>query len=203
MIRCIVWDFDGTLVLSNGIKRDGFLVLADEVPGGRAAMEDILAAPPGDRTAILAAFATRFGGDPAGLVRRYSAWCEGQILVCPERPGAGLVLARARAAGLRQHINSATPTQPLRTVVRRRYGDGVFDGIRGGHGAKVANLLAIMAEEGLDPAQVAMIGDGEDDRAAAREVGCRFFGVADGTLSRLPDCGPLVGDLSELWPLPG
>lgn len=201
MIRCIVWDFDGTLVLSNDIKHGGFLAIADAFPGGRAAMEDILASPPGDRTAILAAFAARFDGDPTALVRRYTEWCEERILICPERAGAAAVLTALRAAGIRQHINSATPTEPLRAVIRRRYGDGVFDGVRGGHGAKVANLMAIMAEEGLGPSQVAMIGDGEDDRAAARAVGCRFHGVADGTLSRRSDCGPLVGDLSELLPL--
>ena len=201
MIRCIVWDFDGTLVLSNDIKRDGFLALADGVPGGWAVMEDILAAPPGDRVAIAAAFASRFGGDPADLVHRYSVWCEDQIVVCPARAGAGVVLAAAREAGLRQHINSATPTEPLLAVVLRRYGAHVFDGIRGGHGAKVANLRAIVAQEGLEAQQVAMVGDGADDRAAALEVGCRFFGVAGGTLSRQPDCGPLLSDLSDLMPM--
>lgn len=198
MIRCAVFDFDGTLVMSNAIKREGFFAVTAEVPGGRAAMEALLADPPGDRYAIFAAFAARFGLDAGELAEAYGAWCEAAILQAPERAGASELLARLRRDGIKIWINSATPEAPLRSVVRRRYPAGSFDGVLGGHASKVPNLQAVMRAEGLSPAELLMVGDGFDDRDAAVEIGCAFAGLDRGTLAARPDCGELIADLREL-----
>lgn len=198
MIRCAVFDFDGTLVMSNDIKREGFFAVTAEIAGGRAAMEALLADPPGDRYAIFAAFAARFGLDAGELAEAYGAWCEAAILAAPERPGASALLARLRQDGVRIWINSATPEAPLRSIVRRRYPQGTFDGVLGGHAAKVPNLRAVMRAEGLTAAELLMVGDGFDDRDAAAEIGCAFAGLDRGTLAARPDCGALVADLREL-----
>lgn len=201
MIRCVVFDFDGTLVMSNAIKREGFFAVTAGVEGGRAAMEALLADPPGDRYAIFAAFAARFGLDAGELAESYGAWCEAEILAAPERPGASDLLARLTRDGLRLWINSATPEAPLRGVVKRRYPPGTFDGVLGGHARKVPNLRAVMRAEGLAPEEILMVGDGFDDRDAAAEIGCRFAGLDRGTLAARPDCGRLTADLRDLEPL--
>jgi len=198
MIRCAVFDFDGTLVHSNEIKRDGFFAVAVGFSGGPAAMEALLANPPGDRFAIFAAFAARFGADAGELAEEYGAWCETRILACPERAGATELLAHLRARGIAIWINSATPEAPLRAVVARRYPPGIFDGVRGGHGRKVANLRAILSATGYAPDEILMIGDGTDDRAAALEVGCAFAGVANGSLAATPAPGPMVSNLFDI-----
>lgn len=183
MIDCVVFDFDGTLVLSNDIKRNGFLVVAARFSGGPERMEAILADPPGDRFAIFDLFAADVGGNPAELVGDYSLWCDDGIRDCPLRPGTSVMLAQLGDAGIPMHVNSATPTEPLRRAVLGRFGPDVFAGIHGGHGAKVRNLQTIMASERLGPGGILMVGDGVDDRAAAREVGCRFVGLDGGTLA--------------------
>ncbi len=198
MIRCVVFDFDGTLVLSNAIKRDGFFAVAGGYPGGAAAMEGVLADPPGDRFAIMAAFAARFGADAGDLAEAYGAWCEARILTCPERPGASACLADLRARGIPAWINNATPEAPLRAVVARRYPPGSFAGVLGGHGRKEPNLRAILATTGLAAPEMLMVGDGADDRAGAQGVGCRFVGLTDGSLARQPDAGDLLADLADL-----
>lgn len=200
MIRCIAFDFDGTLVHSNAIKHDAFLEIAAHYPGGEALMRRIMADPPGDRRAVMALFAARIGGgiDVDALVADYGRRCEERILRCPARQGVDTALAALRRTGLRLHINSATPTEPLRAVIHRRYGTGFFDGVYGGHGAKVANLRAIMDAEGIGPAALAMVGDGIDDRDAAREAGCAFFGVDAGTLAAGAGTDGLLSDLSGL-----
>jgi phosphoglycolate phosphatase-like HAD superfamily hydrolase len=201
MIRCVVFDFDGTLVMSNAIKRDGFFAVTAEIAGGTEAMTALLAAPPGDRFAVFAAFSARFGLDAGEMAEAYGAWCEAAILVAPERPGATEALAALRRDGIRIWINSATPEAPLRAIVKRRYPAGSFDGILGGHARKVANLRAVMSAEGLAPDEILMVGDGIDDKQGAAEAGCRFIGLNQGTLAASPDPGPMIADLRELAPL--
>lgn len=201
MIRCVVFDFDGTLVLSNDIKREGFFAAVAERPDGPERMARILACPPGDRYAIFRRFAEGTEDDANELAARYSSWCEERILVSPERPGASVALAQLRGAGIRVHVNSATPTAPLRSVVLRRYGEGSFDGVHGGHGAKRENLEAILRQEQLLPSSLAMVGDGIDDRDAALTVGCQFVGVGGGTLAAAVPDEELLGTLECLWPL--
>lgn len=200
MIRCVVFDFDGTLVLSNDIKREGFFAAVAGYADGTPRMERILASPPGDRYAILRCFAEEAGGDADQLAACYSAWCEEQILVCPERSGASQALDQLRSAGFRIHVNSATPTGPLRQLVARRYGKSSFDGIHGGLGAKLANLETIRLREHLLPAELTMVGDGIDDRDAAHTFGCRFIGVAGGTLAAAKPDMALLDSLEGLWP---
>ena len=62
MIACVVFDFDGTLVLSNAIKRDAFYMIADRYAGGRACMDELLTSRTGDRAAIL----QRLDNEPDG-----------------------------------------------------------------------------------------------------------------------------------------
>lgn len=200
MIRCVVFDFDGTLVLSNDIKREGFFAAVTGSPDGPERMARILASPPGDRYAIFRYFTDEVGGDPDELAARYSEWCDERILTCPERPGASVALAQLRHAGLSLYVNSATPTVPLRAVVRRRYGDGFFNGVHGGHGAKHANLKAILHNEQLLPSSLVMVGDGVDDRDAALAAGCHFIGIGGGTLAATQDAG-LLDTLEHLLSL--
>ena len=56
MIRCVAFDFDGTLVLSNEIKGGFFFEVASNFPGGKSCMESILLDQSGDRYAIINKF---------------------------------------------------------------------------------------------------------------------------------------------------
>ncbi len=167
MIRCVVFDFDGTLVLSNEIKRDGFFAIAKGFPGGIDAMSVLLKESPGDRFAIFRNFATLFDADAGALTARYTVWCEERIASCPERVGASAVLETLRQRAVKIYANSATPEEALRAVIKRRYAADLFDGVMGGYGSKVENLKAILATESLNPGEMMMIGDGTDDRDAA------------------------------------
>lgn len=199
LIRCVVFDFDGTLVLSNEIKREGFLVIAAELPGGLEVMERLLVDPPGDRFAILSAFARHYDVDGRALASRYSAWCEERIVTCPERAGADRLLGALKWNHVAIYVVSATPEAPLRAIVERRYPQGTFDGVLGGYGAKHNNIQAVLSVVELAPEEVLVVGDGIDDYQAARHVGCRFEGIAGGTLSESAFQLPLHTDLMVLW----
>ncbi len=200
MKRVIVFDFDGTLVLSNEIKRIAFDDIASEFENGLLLMAEIMQEPPGDRTAVIQEFATRVGAEQHAdaLVQRYSDICRDKVATCPERAGASDFLHDARASGWALFVNSATPTGPLREIISLRYDSTVFQGVYGGHGQKVENLSLISRLSGCRPADMWMVGDGVDDHDAAREFGCRFFGLDDGSLAREHPTQSWQVDLSGL-----
>jgi phosphoglycolate phosphatase len=199
MIRCVVFDFDGTILLSNDIKREGFFAVVSTIPHGSSRMAAILSNQPGDRYAIFQRFAAETGASSSDLVDSYSSWCEERILKCPERHGAQRLIPALRAKGIKIHLNSATPTPTLRSIVGHRFGIGLFDGIHGGHGKKAGNLRKILELEAIRLDQLVMIGDGTDDWDAAKNIGCRFIGVPDGSLASTSYDGHLVGDFDDLW----
>lgn len=198
MIRAVVFDFDGTLVLSNGIKRDGFFAIAADFPGGSEFIAGILANLPGDRYAIFSAFAERYSADGLALVSRYSDWCEDRIVHCPERTGAAALLNTLKRSHASVYVISATPPVPLRAIVKRRYPPDTFDGVFGGHGGKVRNLRAVLSGARLEAQEILVVGDGIDDYRAALTVGCAFAGVAGGTLAEAALSVPLLSDLTKL-----
>jgi phosphoglycolate phosphatase len=187
MIRCIVFDFDGTLVQSNGIKRSAYYRTAERLGAVSDIVTKVLAECFGDRHEVLTAIvegaraAERVppgNGDLAtSLAADFSRIVLEEIAVCPEVPGAMGALAELKGAGYPLYINSSTPSAPLFDVItRRRMGD-FFRGVFGNEGGKLGNLRRAMAESGVGAAETLFVGDYEVDQAAAGELGCPFVGV--------------------------
>lgn len=180
-VGAVVFDFDGTLVLSNAIKHESFYDAAAGLPGGAAAFDAVFAGPHGDRYDICARVAARLGGGDAlarQLVDRYTQLCDDRIAAAPEVPGTTATLAAMEARGLSAWIASATPVVPLRAAVRRRGLHTRFAGVFGLPTTKAEALAAVMARTGLPAARVLMVGDAEADRAAAEAAGTPFVAVA-------------------------
>ena len=113
MIRCVVFDFDGTLVDSNAIKRDSFLAVVEDLPGGIEVMNRILRRS-GDATRcqIFDRFVADIGVDErlrsirsAEMVQAYTARCFTKICQANEIPGARAALESLYGMGLRLLIS--------------------------------------------------------------------------------------------------
>lgn len=180
MIRCVVFDFDGTLVHSNEIKRSAFLEVAGAFPEGGAVMERILLDAVGrDRYWVFARFADALpGSPPAGeLAERYTAICRERIAQAPEVGGASASLERLRSKGIRLFLSSATPRAPLADIVGLRGMDHHFEDVFGAPESKLTNLQSIRSRVGCSPQEMAVVGDGESDRSSAQGLGCHFVAV--------------------------
>jgi phosphoglycolate phosphatase-like HAD superfamily hydrolase len=188
-IRCVVFDFDGTLVDSNSIKRDAYFEVTRRFGDVRALVTETLGVARGDRAANLREILERF--DREGklppeksadewlslVVEEYAQWCEARIRASAEIPGARAALEQLAAAGFALFVNSATPTEPLRRVVQLRDLHSFFRGIYGAPAAKAENLAVIQRETGVPYSAMLVVGDGEEDRLAAEKTGCAFLGI--------------------------
>ncbi len=212
MIRCAVFDFDGTLVDSNEIKRRAFFEIAREFdPDGELVREVLDRRPSGDRyhvaRGLAAELATR-GALPGAccvedlaklLADAYTAHCERAVSACDEVAGATDALARLAARGLPLFVNTATPREAMLPILRRRGLDRFFAGVYGGPSNKLENLRDIAERVGARPRELLFVGDGEDDRRVAAAFGCAFVGVVldvGGRFERAPE--RRIPDLLEL-----
>jgi phosphoglycolate phosphatase-like HAD superfamily hydrolase len=185
VIRVGVFDFDGTLVDSNAIKMGGFFRLAARYPDGEAAMAEVIGTS-GDRRSILSAFSACMAS--AGvhlnvdeLVARYCEHVDAAVAAAPEMQGATDLLVNLRHAGLRLHLNSATPTESLLTILDRRGWTVLFNGIHGAPNSKIEALHKISEAEHASGEEIAVVGDGLDDAHAANLFGARFIAVGSGS----------------------
>lgn len=134
------------------------------------------------------------GVDKAELVRRMKDRSTEvpQIEAVPLAP----FMAGLRARGLRLGIATNDAEAPAHRHLGRAGIADHFDFVAGfdsGHGAKPGpgQLLAFCAATGLDPAQVAMVGDSLHDMHAGRAAGMLTIGVLTGPASR-GDLAPMA-----------
>ena len=180
MIRCVVFDFDGTLVNSNHIKHNAYFEVADGFAQGRVVMERILREAAGrDRYWVFGKFADAMPGFlvAADLATSYTRICRERIVQAPEIDGASASLERLRSDGVRLFLSSATPRGPLLEIAGLRKMDRYFEAIYGAPEPKLANLQSIRSRVGCAADEIAVVGDGESDRSSAQALGCHFVAV--------------------------
>ena len=129
MIRCIVFDFDGTLVLSNHIKLQVFYQIAHPYdPTGSTVTRILKQYPNKDRYGIFLEIARELlvksqipkHQSPEALAIQwaedYTLSCEQAIATCEEVPGTIETLRWISQQNIPIFINSRTPTTPLNQI---------------------------------------------------------------------------------------
>lgn len=212
MIKCIVFDFDGTLVDSNDIKRETFyeIVLPWDT-SGQVVDEVFQRWPAADRYEKTRKIAETLisrkllpadsCADTWGkrLAEDYTMSCEKAITRCPERPGASQALRDLTAMGLLLYVNSGTPAEPLRRILELRNWAHFFQAVYGAEGSKAGNLENIASACGAVRQEIVHVGDQLDDLRGARQFGCHFVAMAArGTAPEIMGNDLLVDDLRGL-----
>lgn len=203
-IRCVVFDFDGTLLRSNRIKRQSLYDCVEEIAGAAEILDAMHRdGLPGDRYDIFRELCRRLGRrlpeDADRLATAYGELCRERLIACEPVPGAMQSLAALSKASMVLYIASATPEKDLRLVVRDRGIAHFFADVLGRPTGKADHLRRVLEKHGLSPPELLVVGDGSDDEAAAAAVRCRFVAVLDDPVSP-----PAVADafLQDLQTLP-
>ena len=206
MISGVVFDFDGTLVDSNEIKRQSFFDITDHIPKAREYLEEMLSDPFfGDRYKVFKYLSEKlnlhenhFDIDVRSLVDSYTEKCEQEITDASEINGATKALAELLGMGIRIFVSSATPESTLKKILALRGLDSMIDMILGAPDTKEQHIGRIAKFLGCDMHEMIYVGDSEVDRRAAVNTGCHFIGIGGDNLrfNRKPDL--LLEDLSCL-----
>lgn len=203
-IKLFAFDFDGTLVQSNDIKTRAFQdVVHRESSGNPHALEALRVIIENnrylDRYGVFSLLEEKFPMlNAQRLAVLFSEECKMLILKAPEVSGAKMLLEAIRQKQAISIINSATPQEPLREIIGQMDIAVYFKEIYGAPVSKTENLKAAMSLYALTPEQVIVIGDGQNDLDAARNIGCLFYGIKNDHTDLDPAGNMLHEDLTDL-----
>ena len=184
MVKCVVFDFDGTLVKSNEIKRRTFYEVTKDIVGANAALNKILSSPDsGDRYNIFDVLIAELKlvdevhVSALQLSDSYTKICEYQISRAPEINGTTKTIEGLKKLGIKVFISSATPENTLKKIISMRGWKDMINMALGSPDSKIDHLQTILTKNKYSISEVVYVGDSEVDRDAALLVGCRFVGI--------------------------
>jgi phosphoglycolate phosphatase-like HAD superfamily hydrolase len=208
IVRCVAFDFDGTLVRSNAIKRRSFYGIVADIPRAGGILDDLFAAGfEGNRHDVFLELSKRLfpertpqmhRQEGARLATAYGDLCRKCIATCEEVPGAETALKTLDQHGITTFIVSATPENDLQPIVRDRGYDQFLTAVFGGPTDKTKHLNNILAIQGITASELVMVGDGVDDQSAAKSVQCRFIGIGNSGNATLHEAECMINDLCSL-----
>lgn len=181
-IDAIIFDFDGVIIESEGIKARAFARLFGGHP---------------DLIEQIVEFHLRHGGlsryekfefiyrellrqpltaeKKAELGRQFSSIIFREVVNCPFVPGALEFLEKYHSR-CRLFLVSATPEEEVRKIVRERKLDSYFVEVHGSPVKKAVHNQMLLGKYGLKKERTVYVGDSIDDWEGANEAGISFIG---------------------------
>ncbi len=187
--RALAFDFDGTLVDSNPIKRRAFERCFAEFPDQR---EEIVAycsghhhTPRGDKFRHVYEQILKRPYTPevaAALHECFEDATTRQIVEAPAVPGAAAFLRLVSRSHMTALLSS-TPHETLLRIVQGRGWESLFRVVRGAPVEKGGWLRELRDRHGLAPEELIFFGDSSEDAGAAEAAGCAFIPVSEAAAS--------------------
>ena len=217
MLKAIVFDFDGVIVDSNHIKRNVYYEIFSSFRNSKEIVGEVLNQfEPNTRNFIIGKIIEKLVKTGSieskdvvrcknKFVKEYGRICEKEVLECREIEGALRSVIKL-SEKYHLYVNSLTPLEPLKRIIKKRGLYNYFKGIFGGEKSKAENLKTIISIEQISPLQLLVVGDGTSDLKVARQFGSSFLGIdnRDGELRNrklkylLKDCSQLCRTVEKI-----
>ena len=178
----VIFDFDGTLVDSNEIKRRGFDHAFADYP---ESMDEIRAYCYGfnhtnryEKFRYVTENILRIDFTPElekRFAQRYAEFTTSSVADAPEIPGAEAFLRSLMPN--RPALLSSTPTEILLMILERRGWRSLFSRVQGAPVNKREWLQEFQHSLGCTPRDLVFFGDTDEDARSAEEAGCVFIRV--------------------------
>tara|TARA_Y100001978_G_scaffold202623_1_gene224405 strand:+ start:1637 stop:2281 length:645 start_codon:yes stop_codon:yes gene_type:complete len=195
-----VFDFDGTLVFSNKIKKEGFFHCVKKFKNGEKFLNDFFDGNEKfDRFFIFDNFAKTISKNEKeaelllkDLLVEYNNYTVKKITNLKPIEGSIKLLNNLKKRKKKIYINSATPYNSLLLTLNRRKLTNYFDKIFGMEKSKIENLRKIKEHSKTDKKLMLMIGDGKDDLKAAELFKIKFYPVGTILTDTITDYSHLI-----------
>jgi len=194
MIKAIIFDLDGVIIESAGIKTEAFRTLFAGYPDKLPQIMTYHEKNAGISRYIKFRYIYNkmLGQELAPerekeLGEEFSRIVLGQILKAPFVAGV-IKFLKNNSQRYLLFIASGTPEEELRYILRRRGLDTYFRGAYGTPRTKTEITRRILAEHQLKSWEVIFVGDAESDRIAAAETGVNFVARTNISDNTLGDC---------------
>ncbi len=178
--KVIIFDFDGTLVLSNEIKRETYFEVARNLLGHTDNLEKCISQTNGDRRQVFTNFLNenKCSFNKLNLlVERYTTVVEEKIMKLNLVDGVENLLSLATKKRIDCYVNTATPIDAINRILIKKKLRKYFIEIYGNYGEKDNNLKKIIAKYTYANKNYLIVGDGIDDYEYSIKSSIPFLAV--------------------------
>ena len=190
MTKLIVgFDFDGTLYLSNEIKKQAFYLTVNKYEKAEIVVKEILLKNPVlNRYEFFDLFTKIYKKkcldsnllDPKKLSDDYTKICFSKITqAAKSRKGMHQLLEYLLEHSVNCYLISATPVRDLKNITSKLKLDKFFKAVLGAPDSKEYLIQRIIEKEKIYKNNFFYVGDKLNDYDASKNVGCSFIPISD------------------------
>lgn len=170
-----IFDFDGTLICSNDIKRNALISYFRAKGVSDEAVEDLYRQGLSRSSILRSLCKAKNKEEEHQSLLKLTSYIDKHVGLAPLYEGVEELLIEIKKAGHRAYISSATPRDSLETLLIAKKLHIYISGFYGGNDSKTERIVEI--KKSFPNELVVVVGDGIDDYSSAVDTESIFFGV--------------------------